>query len=102
MFDSPDRVNKERHDVIIYLESCKIQGAIYLVPGGRISDFINAPTRQFVPVTEATISSVRAGEDWTYVVDFLDLNKNFIVTVFPVGAKQVDRAPDDSSKEQNI
>lgn len=86
MDNSPERINKERHDVIIYLENCKIQGAIYLSPGSRLSDFINAPVRQFIPITDVVLSSIRTGEDWSYEVEFLDLNKNFIVTMFPVNA----------------
>jgi len=86
MYDSPEKVNKERHDVVIYLDNCKIKGAIYLMRGSRISDFINAPAHQFVPVTDATISSIRVGEEWEYNVEFLDLNKNFVITIFPLGA----------------
>lgn len=86
MFDSPERINKERHDVIIYLDNCKIRGAVYLPPGSRISDFINAPVKQFIPITDAEISAIKPGEDWKYEVEFLDLNKNFIVTMFPTNA----------------
>ena len=86
MFDSPEMINKERHDVVIYLDNCKIYGAIYLMPGSRISDYINAPAHLFLPVTDATISSIRVGEEWEYNVDFLNLNKNFVITIFPVTA----------------
>jgi len=91
MFDSPEMINKERHDVIIYLDNCKIKGAIYLMPGSRISDFINAPAHQFVPVTDATISSIRVGEEWEYNVEFLNLNKDFIITIFPLSAIKEDK-----------
>ena len=86
MDNSPERINKDRHDVIIYLENCKIQGAIYLSSGSRLSDFINAPVRQLIPITDVVISAIKAGEDWSYEVEFLDLNKNFIVTMFPTNA----------------
>ena len=91
MRESPEIVNKERHDVVIYLANCKVKGAIYLMPGSRISDFINAAARQFVPVTDAVITATGPGEDWTYNVEFLDLNKNFIITIFPVNAMKDDR-----------
>ncbi|PKM92798.1 MAG: hypothetical protein CVU80_01430 [Elusimicrobia bacterium HGW-Elusimicrobia-4] len=86
MDHSPERINKERHDVTIYLHDCKIDGAIYLPPGGRLSDFINVPMKQFIPVTNAVISAIKSGEDWKYEVEFLNLNKNSIITIFPISA----------------
>ena len=77
-----DKPERERIEVVIYLRSCKIKGVLHLPPQGRISDFINAPVRQFIPITDAEIESITE-EKWSYKVKFLNLNKNEIVTIFP-------------------
>ena len=77
-----DKPERDEIEVIIYLRSCKITGKMFLPPGGRVSDFVNSPVRQFIPVTDAVIDST-SGENWRYSVRFLNLNKNEIVTIFP-------------------
>ncbi|MFH1957717.1 MAG: hypothetical protein ABIJ15_04500 [bacterium] len=77
-----DKPERDRVEVIIYLRNCKINGAVFLPPEGRVSDFINSPVRQFIPITDAKIKSI-SGDDWFYEVKFLNLNKNEIVTIFP-------------------
>ncbi|MEA2081222.1 MAG: hypothetical protein U9O97_00560 [Elusimicrobiota bacterium] len=77
-----DKPERDEISVIIYLRNCKITGKMFLPPGGRVSDFVNSPVRQFVPVTDAEIDSI-SGEKWSYRVKFLNLNKNEIVTIFP-------------------
>jgi len=77
--DKPDR---DEVEVIIYLRNCKITGKMFLPPGGRVSDFVNSPVRQFIPVTDAVIDSI-TDDKWKYSVKFLNLNKNEIVTIFP-------------------
>lgn len=77
-----DKPERDEVEVIIYLRSCKIKGVMFLPPGGRVSDFINSPVRQFIPITDARIESI-SGEKWSYEVKFLNLNKNEVVTIFP-------------------
>ena len=77
-----DKPQRDEIDVIIYLRNCKIKGKMFLPPGGRVSDYINSPVRQFIPVTDAEIDSI-SGDKWSYRVKFLNLNKNTIVTIFP-------------------
>ncbi len=77
-----DKPVRDEIGVIIYLSNCKIKGKMFLPPGGRVSDFVNSPVRQFIPVTDAEIDSI-SGEKWSYRVKFLNLNKNEIVTIFP-------------------
>ena len=77
-----DKPVRDEIGVIIYLSNCKIKGKMFLPPGGRVSDFVNSPVRQFIPVTDAEIDSI-SGEKWSYRVKFLNLNKNEVVTIFP-------------------
>lgn len=89
--DSFDYVEREPIEVIIYLENCKIKGIVHLPPGGRLSDFLNVASRQFVPVSEAEVESITPGVEWSYKVDFLNLNKNYIISVFPVTEYRTNR-----------
>jgi predicted YcjX-like family ATPase len=86
-----DKPQREKIEAIIYLRSCKIKGTIFLPPGGRLSDFINSPVRQFIPVKDASIESITS-DKWSYNVKFLNLNKNEIVTIFPKEAFIDDRS----------
>jgi len=89
--DDFDKVAREPVEVIIYLEGCKIRGVVHLPPGGRLSDFINAPSRQFIPISDAKVESISSVAEWSYEVDFLNLNKNYIISMFPRTAYKGDR-----------
>lgn len=84
--DSFDYATREPIEVIIYLEHCKIRGIVHLPPGGRLSDFINVASRQFIPISDAIVESITPGVEWSYKVEFLNLNKNYIVSMFPITA----------------
>lgn len=69
--------------VCIHTQNYRITGKIHLPPGGRLSDFINAQ-RNFIPVTEATMETGSTGEKLAFKIRFLNLNKNYIVAIFPL------------------
>ena len=71
----------ESEKVVICLEDRKIKGTIYN-PRGRLTDFINDPQKQFIPVTHPTIYSLDEKEKLIERLKFLKLNKNFIVSIF--------------------
>lgn len=79
-------VVREPVSVIIYLENCKIQGTIYLSLGGRLSDLINDPSIQFLPVTDAAVESILPGQKWSYTTSFMELNKEYVIVLFPATA----------------
>lgn len=80
-----EKIVKEPVNVLIYLESCKIKGTIYLPIGSRLTDFINDPNVRFLPVTDAVVESVNIKDKWSYKVEFMNLNKDFIVSIQPIG-----------------
>ena len=79
------KVERERVEVIIYLGDFRVEGVIHLPPQGRLSDFINAPQRQFIPVTCATVYRGDSTEP-IYKVELMLVSKRFISAIFPVEA----------------
>lgn len=78
--------------VIIITPSHKIEGDIYILPGSRLTDLLNVKARNdFIPVTSAVIytqAQESAGEE----VDFISLNRDSIVMIWPVGDGDMPKA----------
>lgn len=80
--DEPVKVIKEPTEVVIYLQDARIEGTVYLPIGSRLSDFINDKDIQFIPITDAKVIPLKEKEK-SYNVDFMDLNKNYIISIIP-------------------
>jgi hypothetical protein len=79
----PMRVEKSQTSVVILTQWCRIEGKIHVIPGSRITDFMNSSTGQtFIPITEARVYPL-SGETPLYSADFLDVNKNYIIVIIP-------------------
>jgi hypothetical protein len=77
------KVARSQVSVVIFTQSCRIEGKIHALPGSRLTDFMNANTGQtFLPVTEARVYPL-SGETPLYTVDFLNVNRNHITVVIP-------------------
>jgi hypothetical protein len=84
------KIDKEKVEVIIYLSNCKIEGTVHIPQGGRLTDFINVPNKNFIPVTDAKITSIDKTNQFAYNVNLVQINKNFIQTLFPRSAVSSD------------
>lgn len=80
--DEPVKLIKEPTEVVIYLQDARIEGTIYLPIGSRLSDFINDKDIQFLPVTDVKVIPLKEKEK-SYSVEFMNLNKNYIISIFP-------------------
>ena len=58
-----------------------VMNAVYTLPSERLSDFLNVP-KKFIPVTQASIYQL-PGRELVYRVDFLNLNVDYVSTIFP-------------------
>lgn len=77
------KVEKEKVDVVIYTQHHRIEGTIHPHPSTRLTDFMNITTGSgFIPITDAKIYSL-PDERLLYSVDFLNINKNYIIMIFP-------------------
>jgi hypothetical protein len=53
------KIKKNRHFVVILTRDYRIEGEIHILPGSRITDFVNSKTSEdFVAVTNAEIISL--------------------------------------------
>lgn len=79
-----DQIDRDRVEVIIFTPQYRIEGKIHILPGGRITDFVNADSTYFIAVTQAKIySSTPREEEPLYEKDFLALNKEYVIVMIP-------------------
>ncbi|MCJ7666468.1 MAG: hypothetical protein MUO59_07015 [Actinobacteria bacterium] len=52
------KIEKQKVKVKIATHSAIIIGHIHIMPGGRISDYINPQVNKLIPITEADIYSI--------------------------------------------
>ena len=76
------QIEKEKFHAIIFTCSLKIEGDIHLLPQERITDYLDATEKPFIPVTEATVSNINNGEI-LHKAKFLSLNKNEVMVICP-------------------
>ena len=73
------KAEKKAVRVTIYTERHKIEGTYHMVPDARFSDDLNARQKDFIPLTQVTISDLQDGGGGPTATDFLALNKHHIV-----------------------
>ena len=98
------RVRKLELEVHIDTVQGQVHGFVHLQPGQRIKDLLNNPAEQFLAITRATIHSkadakngpktVTAQPQATQV-DFLALNKQYVISVVPVDEDRIERRRDE-------
>ncbi|MBU4560735.1 hypothetical protein L6304_01695 [bacterium] len=80
------KVEQEKREVVIYLPNCKVEGWIKFPRGAFLSDFITLNPKKFIMVTDAYVNAIRAHETWEYRIDTININKDYIVSIFSKGA----------------
>lgn len=81
------QVEKEKIHVVIFTDSLKIEGVIYLLPQERMTDYLGETGKIFVPVTDATVSSINSGKV-LHTTRFLSLNKNEVMVICPTECEE--------------
>ncbi|MFH1459095.1 MAG: hypothetical protein ABIG64_01805 [Candidatus Omnitrophota bacterium] len=76
------KVSQTEVEVTIFMQNSRIEGKIHLPEQGRLTDYLALVERKFIPVTNASIYLIPSNE-LLYSVDFLSLNKDFIICIFP-------------------
>ena len=74
---------KERVRVMICAHAYWVEGDMYLLAGSRLTDLINVRAKDFFPITNAKIIDPRDNKVF-YEVDFVAVNRDDIVMIFPV------------------
>lgn len=75
--DLARRIEKAKVRVRIYTNLFLIEGFIYVIPGSRLTDFLNTPG-DFIPITDATLRFLPAEKE-TFKKEFLALRKSNIL-----------------------
>ena len=72
---------QEEVKVTIFIPNHRIEGTIHMFKGGRLSDFLNATTKGFIPINNATIY---AKQDNKVIGEpkFMGLNRNSIIMLY--------------------
>lgn len=78
---SPDETTR----IVIYTDSYRIDGAITLLPGARLTDFIRNAS-DFIPVIDATIWDKKGA--MLFKTPFLDVGRGYIELIVPAALVQ--------------
>ena len=81
------QIEKEKFHAVIFTGSLKIEGVIHLLPQERMTDYLGATEKTFIPVTEATVSNINTGEV-LHKTKFLSLNKNEVMVICPTECEE--------------
>lgn len=71
---------EETTRIVIYTDSYRIDGAITLLPGARLTDFIRNAS-DFIPVIDANVSDKQGNVLFT--TPFLDVGRGYIELIVP-------------------
>ena len=72
--------SEETTKVVIYTDSYRIDGAIALIPGARLTDYVRN-AQDFIAVVDATVSD-KSGKRM-FSARFLDVGLQFIELIVP-------------------
>ena len=99
------RVRKMEVEVHITTVQGEVRGYVHLQSGQRVKDLLNNSAEQFLAITQATIQANSEGAKATHKsgagqpqvteVEFLALNKKYIISVVPVDDDKVERRRDE-------
>ena len=72
---------QEEVKVTVFIPDHRIEGIIHVYKGGRLSDFLNATTKSFIPINNAI---VYANQDNKVIArpKFMGLNRNSIIMLY--------------------
>ena len=92
------QVYKITHEVIIFTDQFKIEGEVHLIEGERITDFMRTGNSSFLPVTNATISSIYSSMVLVKA-EFVSLNRDKVILLVP---RQVDDGEQPETEPQKL
>ena len=79
-----NKVDQDPMTVDILTQQLRIRGTVHVHKGSRLTDFINAH-KDFIPVTQVQVTTLAEGRP-LYRVNFMTVNRQFIVAVLPLPA----------------
>ena len=75
--------NKDKMRVVVYVNDWRVEGDMHILTESRLTDSLNAKTKDFLAITDATIYDARSGEKLVET-KFLDINRASISIVYTI------------------
>jgi len=80
------KLKKDQLSVVILTRDHIIQGEVHVLPGTRLTDFVNSkPDNDFIAVTNAEVFPISQSKD-ILKTKFLAINKSYITMIYPVSS----------------
>jgi len=77
------QTTKEKVKVVVYTDEWRVEGDLHILSTSRLTDALNAPGKDFLAMTDATVYDSRTGAEVTRT-KFLDVNRTKIAVVYTV------------------
>lgn len=74
---------KEQIRVVVYTQSCRLEGDIYIYPGSRLTDMLNVKAKDFLAMTNVIIRDLKE-DSILQRANFVAVSRDSIVAVAPV------------------
>ena len=88
-----ERIHKSRVEVRIATLQGEVHGYLHVMPEQRVRDLLNNTGEQFLAVTDATLRGQGGLE--SQHIEFIALNKQYLVSVIPIGEDKLHRQEDE-------
>ncbi|HCG76630.1 MAG: hypothetical protein COZ37_07500 [bacterium (Candidatus Ratteibacteria) CG_4_10_14_3_um_filter_41_18] len=72
---------QEKVKIVAFISGHRVEGNVFLYKEGRLSDFLNATTKTFIPLTDVTIYN-QPGNAIIARPKFMGLNRNSIIMLY--------------------
>ncbi len=74
---------KEQIRVVVYTQSCRLEGDIYVYPGSRLTDMLNVKAKDFLALTNVVIKDLKE-DNILQQANFVAVSRDSIVAVAPI------------------
>lgn len=71
-------MEKKKNSVIIFTDRFEVQGILSIKEGFRLTDYLNTPQIQFIPLVKVKVKDFATGEE-VLKTDYICLNKDSII-----------------------
>lgn len=76
------KISQTQVEVVIFMQTSRIEGKLHLPSGGRLTDYLALAERKFVPITDASIYILPENR-LLCSVPFVNVNKDFVIYIYP-------------------
>jgi hypothetical protein len=78
------QTSKDKIRVVVYVDEWRVEGDLHILADSRLTDALNARTKDFLAITDATIYDARTGEQLVTRTKFIDINRTSISVIYTI------------------